>query len=264
MSLDNTLKAFSARLDEIAAHQEFIAGSLKIGRDAARFWDYTALAHAGEIKALVDCHRKGCKQVRLEDLGGALSVQLFAAVEWFIGQVLVKSVHSVSDSVDSFDKLPDAVARNHVTLTGKALSKAYEAPPHERIDVDQVFRTLSGCIHGSETFELNDYVFAFYMPNIDSNSLAKCFLRIGLELDWDKAGKNKGLQRLFGETSIRKTGKASRNFLDECARERNAVAHRGDGSATIRFEDLSKQLTFFRHLSSSIGEQVATHLASVV
>ena len=263
MSLDNTLKAFGARLDEITLHQEFIAGSLKIGRDAARFWDYAALAKAGEIKTLVDGHRTGCRQVRPEDLWGALSVQLFAAVEWFVGQILVKYVHQVSDSVESFDKLPEPVARNHVTLIGKALSKVYEAPTHERIDVDQVFRTLSGCVNGSKTFELNDYVFAFYLPNIDSNSLAKCFLRIGLKLDWDEVGKNTDLQQLFGETSTRKTGKASSKFLDKCANERNAVAHRGDGSATIQLEDLSKQLTFFRYLSSSISKLVDAQLDSI-
>lgn len=263
MSLDNTLKAFGARLDDIAAHQEFIAGSLKIGREAARYWDYSALSQAGEMRSLVDYHRTGCNKVRPEDLWGALSVQLFAAVEWFIGQVLVKSVRQVSLSVDSFDKLPEAVTRSHVTLTGKALSKAYEAPPHERIDIDQVLHRLSGCIQGSKEFELNDDVFAFYLPNIDSKSLAKCLLRIGLTLNWDKIGENTELQQLFGGTSSRKTGKASTEFLDQCAKERNAVAHRGDGSATIQFENLSKQLTFFRHLSFSIGEQVTKHLASV-
>lgn len=263
MSLDNTLKAFGARLDEIAAHQEFIAGSLKIGREAARYWDYAALAHAGEIKALVDCHKKGCSQVRLEDLCGALSVQLFAAIEWFIGQVLVKSVLQVSYSVESFEQLPEAVSRNHIKLIGKALSKVYESPLHERIDVDQVFRRLSGCVKGSKTFEMNDFVFAFYLPNIDSNSLAKCFLRIGLKFDWDKVGKNTDLQQFFGETSNRKTGKKIIAFLNQCAKDRNAVAHRGDGSATIQFDDLTKQLTFFRYLSSSIGEQITTYLATV-
>lgn len=263
MSLENTLKAFSARLDDISVHQKFISGSVKLGREAARFWDYGALAQAGEVKALVEGHRAGCNQVRVEDLCGALTVQLFAALEWFVGQILVKAVGQMSGAVKVFDTLPDAVSRTHVTLIGRALSKTYESPAHERVDVDQVFRKLSGCVQGSTDFELNDYVFSFYMPNLDAKSLEKCFSRIGYKLDWDKLGKKADLQQLFGETSSRKTGKAIAGFLDQCAKHRNAVAHQGDGSATVQPDDLERQLMFFKHLSVSLAEQVTVYLDDI-
>lgn len=263
MSLDNTMKVFSARLDEITTHQEFISVSLKLGSDASNFWDRSALADTSEISDLVNNQRAMCNRVRTEDLGGALSVQLFAAVEWFIGQILVKSVRSIGNTLGSYENLPEAITRHHVILTGKALSKVFEALPHEKIEINNVFQSLASCVPGSTTFNLNDEIFSYYLPNIDSNSLVKCLSRIGLKLSWDKVGRNKDLQILFSEGSVRKTGKLCIEFLDDCARNRNAVAHRGDGSATIQFDDLSKQLTFFRHLSVSIREQIDDHLTSL-
>jgi hypothetical protein len=263
MSLENTLKAFCARLDEIEAHQEFIDTSLKVGREASKFWDRAALAHESGARTLVEGHGKCCKIVRLEDLWGALSVQVFAAFEWFIGQLLVKAVRQAAESVASFDKLPEAVLRNHITLTGRALARVYEAPSHERVDVNQVYCSLSGCVRDSTSFELSDYIFAFYLPNMDAKSLEKCLLRIGLKLDWDRIGESKDLQALLGSTSSRKTGNACIEFLDQFAKTRNSVAHNGDGSVSVRVEDLSGQLTFLRHFSSSLVQQATTHLNDI-
>ncbi len=263
MPLSNTLKAFEARLDEIATHQQFVSSSLKIGREASSYWDYKTLTQVNNIKSLVNEHQAGSKQVRLEDLCGALSVQLFAAVEWFIGQTLTKSVQRISNLVENFDDLPPEVNKNHIILTGRALTRIFESPPHERLDKDKLFRSLSGCVKGSKSFEINDDIFSFYLPNIDSTNLSKCLLRIGLKLDWDLIGENKNLQKLFQVTSKRKTANECSTFLDQCAKNRNAVAHRGDGSATTEFEELTKQIFFFRNLSKSLVEQVISHLNQI-
>ncbi len=260
--LENTLKTYQSRLDEIRVHAEFIDQSVTLPHTLAPFLDRASLQQNQYATSLLEQHRRVTAQVRPEDMRAALLVQVFAATEWFVASTLLRAVAHYNSNTTKYNDLPDSLARTHQRLAGRALAYNDQARSHERLDTDQLCRRLGTCYEGSPEFHLNEDVFRLFLPNMDSAALSDSLTRVGFKLDWDKVGEDSDLQSFFELKSKRKAGKRCRELLDTIAEQRNVIAHRGDGSLGVDEAELKDVLGFLSVFARVIISQLTQHLSA--
>ena len=195
MPLTRTVSTFRARLGEIRAHANFVRGGLEIARVASRHLDRASLATDRRAQAEFVKYMATSASVRPDDIGAAVTLQAFAAFDWFARSILSRSASYVDDKTLTFSDLPRAVSQANISLSGRLLAMQTEAPKHLKVDVEGYCVRLGGCHPASESFHLNSDAFGLLLPNVDAAALSKGLKRLGFVLDWDDVGRSVALQR---------------------------------------------------------------------
>ena len=256
MPLQNTLSTFLNRIHEIKVHSYFVNTSIELTRSIAPYIDRGSLATNVPLMKDYELYHRSVAQIRSGDVRAALIVQAFSALEWFVRALLLVSIEYIDSHTEKFCELPSNVARMNIHLSGRALAIQAEAKQHNRVDVDQYCRGLGGCYADNESFNLNSSAFGMFMKNLNSKVLAEVLKRVGYDINWDKIGANKELQKIVGETSVRKAGKAAKELFNQLSKRRNEIAHQGDGSIDVSEHEIDKYLAFLVAVSISLTKGI--------
>jgi RiboL-PSP-HEPN len=233
---------------------------------------YKIFSRSGEFLSLAAAspsHRQlleEFKQQRIEDLNSlyqGLFIQLYASFEWFFRALIgvyVDELCRLFPQYDVLDKRKGQPLACNFYHTGMALQQIFDNRSNTKLDFHQLARNIGTAVPGSTAVTLNSMAFTLFLGILDASAITRALKRIGIqESFWDDIGRDREVQRFFGENRTRHTAKAAREFVDVFITRRNNIAHRGDAIEPINDVDISHAAAFLKLFVGCLIRILSTH-----
>lgn len=244
------LDELNAQIEELQLDCEFVQLALQL---KPRIGSVLQWQSQGEELELAK-RFMGSPQPRPESIYGPLLVRLLANFERFIRQLVAWAVDERASAVPKYDDLADSLAMRNLVLTGKMLSTLDSPLDHLVIDLDLLIGNLASCRRGNTgAVQLNAPAFSAAVSGVSPANIEKGLEYVDVKNWWDTVGAIAPLVAVLGTKGARETGSRARQFLKELSRQRNQLAHGGDGSVSISESQLRDAINFIAAFSKALN-----------
>jgi hypothetical protein len=108
-------------------------------------------------------------------------VGLYGLLERFVDSILESYVAELSHSAQSYDKLPEAVRKNHLPASIELLKAINEERYRGDIQISDVIANLHSCMTGNAGFQINGSAFVLHRGNIKLDKIRGFLKLLGLD-----------------------------------------------------------------------------------
>lgn len=167
-------------------------------------------------------------RIDLPILSGSMLLYLCGRFEYFVRELVGTIVDDLVDKVASYDELPDALRKEHLTRTlsiNENPGKYNYTPDSARVLASELAINLSGDGSSGSALRVDSATITITESNMKPGTLVNLLKRVNINAVWDTLGKQLPLKSHFSEPTDAGCKKAAEARLEEIMNERNKVAH---------------------------------------
>jgi RiboL-PSP-HEPN len=218
-------------------HDDFKADLQRIAQLLGLIEDFRSFAATGD-EYLKDAEvtegarklLKTADEVRtdLPLLSGSLFLYICGRFEYFVRELVGTIMDELVDKAQKYDDLPDALRKEHLnrTLAINLSPKKYNySPVTAAALLGELAGSLSGTSENPKGFDVDSNVVTITESNMNSDTLAEIFERVGVAQIWDTLGKQSKLKAFLLVSGDADCSKVAKARLDEIMARRNRIAH---------------------------------------
>ncbi|CAD5279406.1 MULTISPECIES: MAE_28990/MAE_18760 family HEPN-like nuclease [unclassified Imperialibacter] len=188
----------------------------------------------------------------------SIIISLYGAFERFIENTLVSFVDKINKIVDKYDQLPEAIIKNHLTLSLALLNKIEQTRYSGTLKKNDIINNLHTCININQDYQLNKDAFAYHTANFRLQVIDETFARVGVQGISNLLIKNHEFSRHIIAKNEKSSSKSVTNeesfyFLNDLAERRNDVAH-GVASEILQNDILRDYIEYFKFYSEALSQ----------
>lgn len=124
-------------------------------------------------------------------------VGLYGLVERYVDEILEAYVGALSSSVSHFDKLPDAIRKNHLPVSLELLKAIGDKTYHGDTTDAVVVKNLHLCLTDPSNFQLNGAAFVIHRGNINLDKFRGYLGTVGIESPLKRLSLMQSLEGFF-------------------------------------------------------------------
>jgi hypothetical protein len=160
-------------------------------------------------------------------------VSLYGLLERLIDSLIEAFVGRVAGLVDSYEKMPDAIKKNHVPLSLELVKALIEERHRQGTTQENVIANLHSCLSGATDFQVNGAAFVLHRGNISLQKITSFLTTVGIEPHLRRVTQARDLVEFFEtrepERDIRTVADqelaALLEPINELVERRNEVSH---------------------------------------
>lgn len=161
-------------------------------------------------------------------LSGSLLMYVCGRFENFVRAVVGTIVDDLVDKSERYEELPDALRKEHLqrTLLINQNPSRYNLSMSEAIAfAGDLAASLASVGEKQDPLRLDSSIITITEANMNSETIAELFRRVGTRQLWDTLGKQSALQAYLGKTRESDCTRAAKEKVDEVMSMRNKIAH---------------------------------------
>ncbi len=186
----------------------------------------------------------------------SIIISLYGSFERFIENILISYIDFVNRLIAKYDRLPEAIIKNHFNLSLTLLNKIQQPRYNGPLKKEGIISNLHTCINVNENYQLNKDAFAQHTANFRLQVIDENFAHVGILGISSLIMKDNN----FHTYLLEKTEKTDDDaisldeafyLLNDLAERRNDVAH-GVPSEILQNEILLDYITFFETYTEAL------------
>ena len=245
---------FHKELDDLKKLIAFYNTEIKLLGD----FDYSAQNINNEILQELSGNLKAFHISKRQFNYNSIIISLYGAFERFIENILISYVDFMNKLIIKYDKLPEALIKNHFNLSLSLLNKIEQPRYSGTLKKEIIISNLHTCINLNENYQLNKDAFAQHTANFRLQVIDESFSHIGLQGISNLIMKNSAFYNYViakTEMNSEDTINVDESFylLNDLAERRNDVAH-GVSSEILQNEILLDYIEFFEIYTGALTE----------
>ncbi|MFZ4522748.1 MAG: MAE_28990/MAE_18760 family HEPN-like nuclease [Bacteroidales bacterium] len=179
----------------------------------------------------------------------SIIISLYGSFERFIENILISYIDIMNRLIDKYDRLPEAIIKNHFTLSLSLLNKIEQPKYTGPLKKEEIISNLHTCININEGYQINKDAFSQHTANFRLQVIDESFAHIGIQAISSQIKKHEWFYKYIILKTEKNEGdvislEESFHLLNDLAERRNDVAH-GVASEILQNEILLEYIEFF-------------------
>jgi hypothetical protein len=160
-------------------------------------------------------------------------ISLYGLLEQLIDTLIEAYVRRLADSVNEYQKLPEAIRKSHTPLSIDLLKGILDERYWTNEKQEDVIANLHSCVSNATPFRINSSAFIIHRGNITLSKIADFLSAIGINNPLKRASSTTAMLEYFAETQpgrdiikiCDKDIEALFKPIDELVERRNQISH---------------------------------------